>query len=286
MKQIFKIISSKLLLWGLGGLLLLSSCTRVDLEDPLKGKMTLVTDWSKRTSGIEQSASYMVIINNQTLNYTQATNILPELEAGNYPIYIYNSPDKISITGTTATIATTGNWVDPLPGWLFTATTEARYADFKEETITVQMRQQIRQLTITLKPTGGTIDKISSITASLSGVAGAWDFKENKPTGNSVSVPLHFTKKEDGTWLIVVRLLGITGSQQRLTGTVSFEGGSPADIALDSDLSAVIALFNKDKITPLLLQGEMKETPTEFGFTSVITSWESGNGSGETGNAE
>lgn len=282
-----KININKLLLFTANCLLLtVISCTRVDLEDPLKGKMTLVTDWSKRTTGIEQPASYTVTIDNQTLTLYNNSNLLPELAAGTYPIYIYNSPDKISIAGTTATVATTGNLVDPLPGWLFTATTEARYADFKEETITVQMRQQVRQLTITLKPTGGTIDKISSITASLSGVAGAWDFKENKPTGNSVSVPLNFTKKEDGAWQITVRLLGITGSQQRLTGTVSFEGGSPADITLDSGLSAIIAKFNEDKITPLSLQGEMKETPTEFGFTSVITSWESGNGSGETGNAE
>lgn len=282
-----KININKLLLFTANCLLLtVISCTRVDLEDPLKGKMTLVTDWSKRTTGVEQPASYTVILNNQTLTYSQATNLLPELETGNYPIYIYNTPDKINITGTTASVSTNGNTVDPLPGWLFTATTEARYADFKEETITAVMQQQIRQLTITLKPTGGTIDKISSITASLSGVAGAWDFKENKPTGNSVSVPLNFTKKEDGTWQITVRLLGTIGLQQRLTGTVSFEGGSPADIALDSDLSAIIALFNTDKITPLLLQGEMKETPTEFGFTSVITSWESGNGNGETGNAE
>ena len=71
----------------------------------------------------------------------------------------------------------------------------------------------------------------------------------------------------------MVRLLGITGSQQRLTGTVSFEGGSPADIALDSDLSAVIALFNEDKITPLSLQGNMKETPTEIGFGTSVTDW-------------
>ncbi|MFT4168879.1 MAG: hypothetical protein QM653_07155 [Dysgonomonas sp.] len=282
-----KIKINKLLLLTANCLLLtVISCTRVDLEDPLKGKMTLVTDWNKRTAAIEQPPSYTVILNNQTLNYTQTSNLLPELDAGTYRIHIYNTPEKITISGTIASVNIIGNNVDPLPGWLFTATTEARYADFKEETITMQMRQQVRQLTITLKPTGGTIDKISNITASLSGIAGAWDFKENKPTGNSVSVPLNFTKKEDGTWQITIRLLGITGSQQRLIGTVSFEGGSPADIALDSDLSAIIAKFNEDKITPLSLQGEMKETPTEFGFTSVITSWESGNGSGETGNAE
>lgn len=282
-----KIKINKLLLLTANCLLLtVISCTRVDLEDPLKGKMTLVTDWNKRTAAIEQPPSYTVILNNQTLNYTQTSNLLPELDAGTYRIHIYNTPEKITISGTIATVNIIGNNVDPLPGWLFTASTQVVYADFKEEAINVEMQQQVRQLTIILRPEGGTVDRISNITASLSGIAGAWDFKENKPTGNSVSVPLYFTKKEDGTWQITIRLLGITGSQQRLTGTVSFEGDSPADIAIDSDLSAVIALFNTDKITPLLLQGEMKETPTEFGFTSVITSWESGNGSGETGNAE
>lgn len=282
-----KIKINKLLLLTANCLLLtVISCTRVDLEDPLKGKMTLVTDWNKRTAAIEQPPSYTVILNNQTLNYTQTSNLLPELDAGTYRIHIYNTPEKITISGTIATVNIIGNNVDPLPGWLFTASTQVVYADFKEEAINVEMQQQVRQLTIILRPEGGTVDRISNITASLSGIAGAWDFKENKPTGNSVSVPLYFTKKEDGTWQITIRLLGITGSQQRLTGTVSFEGDSPADITIDSDLSAVIALFNTDKITPLLLQGEMKETPTEFGFTSVITSWESGNGSGETGNAE
>lgn len=264
----------------------MTSCTIVDLEDPLKGNITLTTDWSKRTSGIEQPTNYTVIVNNQTLNYTQPTNLLPYFNVGTYPIYVYNTPDKISIAGTTATIATTNNQIDPFPGWLFTATTQAIYADFKEETITATMQQQVRQLTITLKPKGGTIDRIASITTNLSGVTGAWDFKANVPTGNSMNVPVTFIKQDNGTWQAVVRLLGITGTQQKLSGTVTFEGGSPADIALDSDLSAVIALFNTDKITPLLLQGEMKETPSEFGFTSVITSWESGNGSGETGNAE
>lgn len=276
----------KLPLWGLGGLLLLSSCTRVDLEDPLKGKMTLTTDWSKRTSGIEQPASYTVKLGEQTLTFDNSSNLLPQLATGTYPILIYNAAENISVDGATATVNTVGDAVAPLPGYLFTASTQAVYADFKEETITVQMQQQIRQLTITLKPTGGTIDKISNITASLSGVAGAWDFKENKPTGNSVSVPLNFIKKEDGTWQIIVRLLGITSSQQQLTGTVFFEGGEPADITLDSDLSAVIAKFNADKVTPLHLIGEMQETPSGFGISATISSWELGNGGGESGNAE
>lgn len=278
---------NKLLLFTANCLLLtVISCTRVDLEDPLKGKITLVTDWSKRTAGIEIPASYTVKLGDQTLTYSQASNLLPKLEAGTYPIHIYNIPEKITVSGTSASVTTTSYMVDPLPGWLFTAVSEATYTDFKVETITAAMQQQVRQLTITLKPEGGTIDRITSITATLSGVAGTWDFKTNAPTGNALNLPLVFAKQTDGTWQAIVRLLGITGSQQRLTGTVSFEDGSPDAQPLEGDLSASLSHFNSNKKTPLLLQGEMKETPTEFGITSTITSWETGNGNGETGNAE
>ncbi|MGC3978602.1 MAG: hypothetical protein QM751_10450 [Paludibacteraceae bacterium] len=92
-----------------------------------------------------------------------------------------------------------------------------------------------------------------------------------------MNVPLTFTKQDNGTWQAVVRLLGITGTQQMLTGTIAFDGGSPTDITMDSDLSAIIAKFNTDKITPLWLQGDMKETPTELGFVTSVTDWVSVN---------
>lgn len=265
-----KININKLLLFTANCLLLtVISCTRVDLEDPLKGKMTLVTDWSKRTSGIEQSASYMVIINNQTLNYTQATNILPELEAGNYPIYIYNSPDRISITGTTATIATTGNWVDPLPGWLFTATTEARYADFKEETITVQMRQQIRQLTIELTVTEGDPKRIASTSATLTGIANSLDYEINMHSGTNLSIAPSFTR--DGNKLTAtVRLLGMANETKKLILDITFADGETQHI--ESDVSAQLVNFNQNKHVPLTISGNLN-TPEESGFAATITGW-------------
>lgn len=265
-----KININKLLLFTANCLLLtVISCTRVDLEDPLKGKMTLVTDWSKRTSGIEQPASYMVIINNQTLNYTQATNILPELEAGNYPIYIYNSPDRISITGTTAAVTMTGNLVDPLPGWLFTATTEARYADFKEETITVQMRQQVRQLTIELTVTEGDPKRIASTSATLMGIANSLDYEINMHSGTNLSIAPSFTR--DGNKLTAtVRLLGMANETKKLILDITFTDGETQHI--ESDVSAQLVNFNQNKHVPLTISGNLN-TPEESGFAATITGW-------------
>lgn len=261
---------NKLLLFTANCLLLtVISCTRVDLEDPLKGKMTLVTDWSKRTSGIEQPASYTVIINNETLIYTQATNILPELEAGNYPVYIYNTLDKISITETTAAVTTTGNLVDPLPGWLFTATTEARYADFKEETITVQMRQQVRQLTIELTVTEGDPKRIASTSATLTGIANSLDYGNNIHNGTKLSIAPSFT--HDGNKLTAtVRLLGLANETKKLILDITFTDGRTQHI--ESDVSAQLVNFNLDKHVPLTISGNLN-TPVESGFAASITGW-------------
>lgn len=265
-----KININKLLLFTANCILLtVISCTRVDLEDPLKGKITLVTDWSKRTTGIEQPASYTVIINNQTLNYTQTSNLLPELETGNYPIYIYNGPDKISITGTTAAVTMTGNLVDPLPGWLFTALTEVTYADFKEETITVVMQQQIRQLTVELIVTEGDPERIASTAATLTGVANNLDFKSNVHTGTNLSVSPVFTR--NGNKLTAaVRLLGVTNETQKLTLDITFTDGRTQHI--ESDVSAQLVNFNRDKHVPLTISGNLN-TPVEAGMQATINGW-------------
>lgn len=265
-----KININKLLLFTANCLLLtVMSCTRVDLEDPLKGKMTLVTDWSKRTTGVEQPASYTVILNNQTLTYSQATNLLPELEAGNYPIHIYNSPDRISITGTIATVATTGDLVNPLPGWLFTATTEARYADFKEETITVVMQQHVRQLTITLTVKEGDPERIASTSATLTGIANSLDYESNMHSGTNLSIAPSFSR--DGNKLTAtVHLLGMANETKILILDITFTDGRTQHI--ESDVSGHLVNFNRDKHIPLTISGNLN-MPIETGFAASITGW-------------
>ena len=247
----------------------MTSCTIVDLEDPLKGKITLVTDWSKRTSGIEQPTSYSVIVNNQTLNYTQTCNLLPELEMGTYTIRIYNTPEKVTINGTTAIVATTGNQVDPLPGWLFTATTQATYADFKEETIKAVMQQQIRQLAIELTVTEGDPERIASTAATLTGIANSFDFKTNLHNGTNLTVNPVFIRNGNKLTAIV-RLLGTTSESQKLTLDIVFTDGRTQHI--ESDVSSMLANFNTDKHIPLSISGDLN-TPIEAGIQGTINGW-------------
>lgn len=253
------------------------SCdTIIDLEDPLKGKITLATDWSKRTEGISRPANYNVVISDQTLNYTETANLLPELEVGTYSIYVHNSPENIAVTGTIATVTTTANKVEAQPGWLFTSITEAVYADFKEETITATMLQQVRQLSFELDIIGGDPAALQSVTASLTGVANGMDFKANTYTGTGLSVTPVLTRggsKLKGS----VRLIGLTPETQILTLDITYTTGKTQQII--TDISNQLSNFNEDKHKAITLTTNMEIT-NQAGFEATINPWKAKESSG------
>ena len=80
--------------------------------------------------------------------------------------------------------------------------------------------------------------------------------------------------------MATVRLLGIAGDAQRLTATLTYTDGNPADTGLESNLTAALKDFNNDKTEPLTLGGTIAETPGEAGFTGEITDWETVDGGG------
>lgn len=259
-------------------LVILSSCVKNELHDtdhPETGKITLTTDWTKRTDGIAIPLTYTAVVGTHSATLGGAKNIYPALILpGSYTLYLYNSTDKITINGTVASVATTtGGFVEPLPGWLFSARADVTILADRSHDIIVEMKQEVRQLTLTLVPEGGVTDEIAGIEATLTGIAGAWDFGANLSTGNALSVPFVFVKQTNGTWEASARLIGIIGDEQKLTGTIAFKNGVPSDMALDSDLSADLSTFNTGKHKPILLSGNV-ETTTEAGFSATIKAWE------------
>jgi hypothetical protein len=197
---------------------------------------------------------------------------------------------NLPVVNKTATVATIpapagqpGIWLDPQPGWLFSGRLQETVEADKDYAFTVPMMQQVRELTLIIEPTGGTAHKIESITATLSGVAGTLDI-DSDTHGSPSNVALSFTKITEGTdagkWSATVRLLGVAGSEQKLTGTIRFTGGAPGDMPLESDLTTDLATFNQKKNEPLTLGGTVTETPTETGFTVTINDWNKETGSG------
>ncbi|MDR1091754.1 MAG: FimB/Mfa2 family fimbrial subunit [Prevotella sp.] len=247
-----------------------SSCTKEELVNP--PKVTLTTDWTNRTTGIAIPSPYTVVINNKNLTYHSVSNNLPELEAGSYPVTIYNYADKVTINGSTATVATSGSIVDAQPGYLFYSELDIEFENDKEKTVTAVMQQQVRRLNIELTVTDGNIGNIESITASLSGVANTINLKDGTYSGTAQKVEPVFTKS--GNKLIAsVRLIGLTAEVQNLTLDISYAAGSPQQIT--TDMSSYLTDFGTDKHIPVTLSGNISISKSGITFNSEISGWES-----------
>lgn len=276
---------------------LLAAC---DVKDPIyntshpdSGTITLTTDWSGIGEGLTAPAAYTVATlpaaaagatGGYTATLNGTTNTLDRLfDPGAYRILVYNTPEHITVSGTTASVEAatppaglSGTFVHNAPDWLFASATDAVIEADKEHAVAAVMQQQVRELTIMIEPTGETTDRIESITGTLSGVAASLNFADGTHAAPS-NVAMTFSKITSGTnagkWSATVRLLGTAGTEQRLAATIAFTGGNPTPIQLDSDLTMVLAAFNADKRTPLSLGGSVVETPTGAGFGATIDDW-------------
>lgn len=262
--------------------MLLSSCIKDKLFNtphPDHGKVAVTADWSNRGEGVDIPTSWEVNIGDYTGTETSATHTPDYLfEPGNYTLVAHNLANGIAVSGTTATVAATnGSFITANPDWLFTAVQEVTIDTDTDHKFTATMRQQVRELTLIIEPTGDAAERVESIEGHLSGAAGSMDFTTDT-YGTPSEVELSFTKITDGAdagkWTATVRLLGIAGNAQQLTATLTYTDDNPRSHLLESDLTASLADFNADKATPLTLGGTIAETPTEAGFSATITDWE------------
>lgn len=269
-------------------LLTLGGCVKDELHDtphPDTGKVTVTADWSDRGEGVDIPASWHIAMGDYTGTETGATHSSDHLfSPGNYTLAVYNIPEGITVSGTTAAVAAAdGGFIVNTPGWFFTSVQEVAIEADTDYELTAVMHQQVRQLTLVIEPTGDAAERIESIEGTLSGAAGTLDFATGTHSTPS-EVELHFTKITDGDdagkWTATVRLLGIAGDAQRLTATLTYTDGNPQPTSLNSDLTSALNGFNDGKTAPLTLGGTIAETPGEAGFTAEITGWETVDGGG------
>ena len=260
-----------------------------DTPHPEKGAVTLTTDWSKLGEGLTAPESYTVVAAGYTGTLSGTVNKLDYLfDPSEIRVSVYNTAEHISVNGTTATVATAsgnadgvGPFIQNTPGWLFASTGEMMIEKDKEHFHTAVMQQQVRELTIMIEPTGGTTDRVVRIEGWLTGVAASLNFADGTHATPS-NVAMQFTRIADGAnagkWTATVCLLGTAGEQQKLNAIIYFEGGNPASVNLNSDLTTELATFNADKRKPLTLGGKVVETPTGAEFGATITDWKPVNG--------
>ena len=269
-------------------LLTLGGCVKDTLYDtphPDYGKIAVTADWSDRGEGVDIPASWHIAMGDYAGTETGATHSPDYLfNPGSYTLAVYNIPEGITVSGTTAAVAAAdGGCIVNTPGWLFTSVQEVEIEADTDYSLTAIMQQQVRELTLMIEPAGDAAERIESIEGTLSGAAGTLDFATGTH-GTPSEVELHFTKitegDDAGKWMATVRLLGIAGDAQRLTATLTYTDGNPQPTSLNSDLKAALDGFNDGKTSPLTLGGTIAETPGEAGFTGEITDWETVDGGG------
>lgn len=264
---------------------LLSSCVKDTLYDtphPDYGKIAVTADWSARGEGIDIPATWTVTMGDYTGTETGATHSPDYLfNPGSYTLAVYNPADGITVSGTTATVvqqAETEAFISNAPGWLFTSVQEVAIEADTDYELTAVMRQQVRELTLVVEPTGDAAGRITEIVAHLTGAAGTLDFATDT-YGAASNVVLPFTKITEGAdagkWKATVRLLGVTGTEQLLTGEIRYADGNPTPTTLKSDLTEALAAFNTGKGESLTLGGTLVETPEGMEVDGAgITGWE------------
>lgn len=261
--------------------LTLTGCVKDELFDtphPGKGRITVTADWNARGEGIAIPESWNLSMGDYHGTETAATHAPDHLfEPGCYSLVAWNPATDISVSGTSASVTSTADGcISGELGWLFTSVQEVTIEADRDHAFTATMQQQVRQLTLTIRLTGDAAERVEGISGRLSGVAGTMDFASDT-YGAPSSVALNFTKitqgENAGAWTVTVRLLGITGESQQLTGGITYAGDNLPSTPIASDMTALLAGLNDNNTVPLSLACDL-ETPTQAGVTATIIDWE------------
>ena len=262
--------------------LLTASCVKDTLYNtphPNHGKITVTADWSARGEGIDIPATWTIAMGDYTGTETAATHAPDHLFApGSYTLVAWNPAEGITVSGTTATVAasgsqTTGTFIDNAPGWFFTHAEQVSIEKDTDYPLTAAMKQRVRELQLELEVTQGRPELIQSVTATLSGIAGAFDMARGQTTGEPASTVFSFTR--DGSKLTAdARLLGTMGTVQTLVLDIVFTDGGRTQ-RTEVDLTEALADFNGDMTTAYRITGTL-ETPVGMEECNAeITGWES-----------
>lgn len=264
--------------------LLTASCVKDTLYNtphPNHGKITVTADWSARGEGIAIPATWTLSMGDYTGTETAATHAPDHLFApGSYTLVAWNPAEGITVSGTTATVApasgsqTTGTFIDNAPGWFFTHAEQVSIEKDTDYPLTAAMQQQVRELQLELEVTQGRPELIQSVTATLSGIAGAFDMARGQTSGEPASTVFSFTR--DGSRLTAdARLLGTMGAVQTMVLDIVFVDGGRTQ-RTEVDLTEAMKDFNDDRTTAYRITGTL-ETPVGMEECNAeITGWETG----------
>ena len=269
----------------------LSSCVKDDLYNtphPDKGAVEVTTDWTGRSSDAVVPADYILRIGGEEQTVQGETNAFKSLFLpGTQSLLAYHQTEGVTISGTTATVNTLEDGtLNPMPGFLFSASKELDIQKDDTLKVVVPMMQRIRTLALTLKLNPGDERRIASTASTLTGIAPSMDLATGSVTATEgKSVAPVFTMGSDGgetrmgtppvetratgnpALATSLRLLGVMpGEKQELTLVVTLINGTVQTVV--TDLTESLKNFG-GKMEPLALDEE--ETSAEV--SAIISDW-------------
>lgn len=276
-------------MWVAAGVLL-ASCVKDELYNtphPDKGAVLVTTDWTGCSSDAVLPADYILRIGSEEQTVKGETNVfkslfLPETQS----LLVYHQAEGVTVSGTTATVNTLEDGtLNPMPGFLFSASKELEIQKDDTLKVTVPMMQRIRTLALTLKLKPGDEQLITETAATLTGIASSVDLATGSLTaaeGKTV-VPI-FTMGTGGgetraagdpILTASLRLPGVmTGEKQELTLAVTLTDGTVQNVV--TDLTQALKNFGSGKMEPLVLDATLTLPDVEGDAAEVsatISDW-------------
>lgn len=272
------------------------SCVKDDLYNtphPDKGAVKVTADWSGASSDAVLPQNYVLRIGTHEQTVSGASNAFSALfEPGRQDLLVCHPAEGITIDGNTATVNTLPDGtLEPLPGFLFSASAALEIVKDDTLRVAVKMQQRIRTLTLALKLNPGDEERITATSATLTGIASGIDLRAGTvaATGGITTAPaftLGTNKPESRTavphgrgmrsagepaLVATLRLAGIaTAERQILTLVITLTDGSVQTIR--TDLTEMLKNFGGTDMEPLTLDATL-ELPAESGFSGTITDW-------------
>lgn len=251
---------------------MLASCVKDELYNtphPDKGVVSVSVDYPQGTED-----DYTVEVDGKPLD--EGDNASNPLTPGEHTVLVYNTPEGFTVTDGIAYVERVDgtraltDLIDPLPETLYSGTKTVTVVADDTLHVDLDILQRTRDLRLELTVTEGDPERIAAITGTLSGVAGAYDLRNETLYGEAVSTAPVFTRNGDKVEADL-RLLGIMGDRQTLTLVLTFTDGLTQ--TTESDLTEALAGFGSDMTEPFTLTAGLR-TPMEAGFSASITDWE------------
>lgn len=267
-------------LFSICAAIILAGCVKVEVDwsHPGTGKITLITDWSKRSPDAAMPDRYGIRLLSPELAWlvSETRFEIPNLlEPGTYTLHIANQANSIRLDGTIVSLYPdivphaashrTRGPVSPevyyfyeVPGHFFWGSvTQAIEAD-RDYEITVPMRQITRPVEIDLTIEGVDLEDYNSFFVYINGTTDAWDCEANKPAGQQMITAIECEQQSGNRLTGQTRMLGV---MEDLTIKMELELLIETETVFDwitsdpIDLSEEFKDFNTtDRTVPLVIK--------------------------------